>query len=154
MNNNEIVPGRGVHPVAHCAVRAQCTSYVLRMAGAIACIFVIGCGEFHMSASELTVGPSPAVPGDTVVASFFLSLLPIQSHTVIVIIDGEEHMRVTSSEAPAIPVTLELGDAADLISEYGTGEHDVYVMVHAGDEATGTQSVVLQLNASPPEEGL
>lgn len=113
-----------------------------------------GCSDFHMSASELGIGPNPAVPGDDVVASFFLSLIPTQRHTIIVIIDESEHMRVTSSQAPGIPVILELGDAADLISEYGTGAHEVYVMVHAGDEAARTQSVTLQLNASAAGEGL
>lgn len=125
----------------------------LRMAlVAAVAVLAIGCGDFHMTTSDLSLAPNPAVPGDNVVASFLLSLVPTQSHTIIVIIDDSEHMRVTSSQAPPVPVVLELGDAAELISEYGAGEHDVHIVVHAGDEASRTQSVRLQLNASAPGE--
>lgn len=121
---------------------------------AAACVLAIGCSDFHMTTSDLSIAPNPAVPGDNVVASFLLSLVPTQSHTIIVIIGDSEHMRVTSSQPPAVPVVLQLGDAAELISEYGAGEHDVRVVVHAGDEASRTQSVRLQLNASAAGEGL
>lgn len=120
------------------------------LAGALACVVTFGCGDFHMSTSDLDIGPNPAVPGNMVVASFLLSLIPVQNHTIIVIIDDTEHMRVTSSEPPPIPVVLQLGDAGDLITQYGAGEHDVYIMVHAGDESSRTQSVPLQLNPSAP----
>jgi hypothetical protein len=83
-----------------------------------------------------------------VVASFRLRLLPIQSHTIIVLIDTEEHLRVTGDQAPAIPVVLELGDAADLIARYGTGDHTVVIEVRANEanESTRTQSAVIALN--------
>ncbi|HEX6133968.1 MAG TPA: hypothetical protein VFZ24_08390 [Longimicrobiales bacterium] len=107
-------------------------------------------GDFHLSASNLEIGPDPAVPGDTVVATFLLSLIPTQSHTIIVMIDDTEHMRVTSDQAPLIPVILELGAAADLIAQYGTGDHTIYILVNANedDERTRTQSVGFRLNAS------
>ena len=106
------------------------------------------CQEFHLSTSNLEIGPSPAIPGDMVVASFRLRLLPIQSHTMIVFIDSEEHLRVTSDQAPAFPVVLELGDAADLIARYGTGDHFVFIEVHANEdnESTRTQSAAFELN--------
>lgn len=111
-----------------------------------------GCGEFHFSARELTISPDPAVPGDDVTATFFLTLIPAQSHTIIVIIDDTEHIRVSSSDAPSIPVIIELGDAADLIGLYGTGDHRAHVVVHANDDATRTQSVAFRLNEPSPGE--
>jgi hypothetical protein len=126
--------------------------HVWPIVGAFAFILAIaGCEDFHMSASDLAISPSPAVPGDAVTATFLLSLLPTQRHTIIVIIDETEHMRVTSSEAPSIPVVLQLGDAADLIEAYGTGEHDAYIIVHANDDASRTQSARFELNAGTGE---
>jgi hypothetical protein len=113
---------------------------------------LMGCGgDFHLSASTLDIGPNPAMSGDMVVASFLMSLLPTQNHTIVVIIDDEEHLRVESNEPPAIPVVIQLGDAADLIATYGLGDHEVYIQVHARDEAARTQSVVLQLTEPEAE---
>jgi len=119
------------------------------VAGILAAILAAtACNEFHLSTSNLEIGPTPAIPGDMVVASFRLRLLPIQSHTIIVFIDTEEHLRVTSSQAPAFPVVLELGDAADLIARYGTGDHAVFIEVHANEanESTRTQSAIISLS--------
>lgn len=134
------------------AVRMRGRRRVRTVGLAATCLLAIGCSDFHMTSSDLTITPNPAVPGDNVVASFLLSLVPTQSHTIIVIIDDSEHMRVTSSQPPPVPVVLQLGDAAGLISEYGAGEHDVHVVVHASDEAARTQSVRLQLNTSATGE--
>lgn len=107
-------------------------------------------GDFHLAASSLDIGPNPAVPGDMMVASFLMSLIPTQNYTVIFIIDDEEHLRFESNEPPAIPVVIPLGDAADLIDTYGLGEHAAYVQVHARDDAARTQSVLFQLNEVEP----
>lgn len=112
---------------------------------------LMGCGgDFHLSTSNLDVGPNPAVPGDMMVASFLMSLIPTENHTIIVIIDDAEHLRLESNEPPPIPVVIQLGDAADLIDTYGLGEHEMYVQVHARDEAARTQSVLFQLNEAVP----
>jgi hypothetical protein len=112
-------------------------------------------GDFHLSASSLDIGPNPAAPGDVVVASFFLTLAPLQRYTVIVLIDGTEHQRETRSDAPPRPYVITLGDAADLISTYGTGVHSVRIEVRAEEEGetTRTQSVNLELREAVPEEG-
>jgi len=113
---------------------------------------LMGCGgDFHLSTSNLDIGPNPAVPGEMVVASFLMSLIPTENHTIVVIIDDEEHLRLESNEPPPIPVVIQLGDAADLIATYGLGDHDVYIQVHARDEAARTQSVVLQLSVAEVE---
>jgi hypothetical protein len=113
---------------------------------------LMGCGgDFHLSASTLDIGPNPAVSGEIVVASFFMNLIPTQNHTIVVIIDDAEHLRLESNDPPPIPVVIQLGNAADLIATYGLGDHEVYVQVHARDEAARTQSVVLQLTEAEAE---
>jgi hypothetical protein len=113
---------------------------------------VTACGEFHLSTSNLQIGPDPAVPGDMVVALFVLRLVPTQRHTIVLMIDNTEHLRLTSDEAPANPVILDLGDAADLIAKYGVGAHSAFVEVHAheANETTRTQSASFQLNEATP----
>jgi hypothetical protein len=110
------------------------------------------CSEFHLSAGSLDIGPDPAVPGDQVVATFLVSLLPTQPHTVIFLIDDKEHFRATSNEAPPIPYVIQLGDAADLIAEYGTGTHNARVEVRAEEENENarTQSVTFTLQSAAP----
>lgn len=117
-----------------------------------ALLAIAGCNNFHISTSDLAISPNPAAPGDAVVASFILNLVPQQSHTVIVVIDDTEHLRVTSSDDTRAPITIQLGDAADLIAQYGTGEHAAYVRVIANesDEATRTQAVGFELREDVP----
>jgi hypothetical protein len=118
----------------------------------VAMLAFAACKDFHLSASNLDIGPDPAVPGDIVVASFFLGLVPVQRHTVIVMIDNEEHLRVTSNEAPPIPYEITLGDAADLIAEYGVGTHSVFIIVRAEEkgETARTRSVGFELQQPAP----
>lgn len=111
-----------------------------------------GCREaVTLTATNFDVQPNPAFPGDQVEVRFVLTLVPLQSHTMIVFIGDAEHMRVTREQRPSIPVRLDLGDAADLIDEYGVGNHPVSVEIHANhaDRAIETQSEVLELRESP-----
>lgn len=109
-------------------------------------------GSFHLSASGLQIGPNPAVPGDVVVASAFLIVNPLQRHTIILTVDGAEHFRVTSDEAPAIPYVITLGDAADLITTYGPGTHSARVEVRAEEEGetARTQAAGFELREAAP----
>lgn len=126
---------------------------VWKRIGAFAFILLVtGCTDLHLSARELVISPNPAVPGEAVTATFVLSLIPVQAHTIIVVIDDIEHLRETSSDAPDIPVVLDLGDAADLIAEYGTGAHAARIIVHVDDEVTRTRSVNFELNESTLQE--
>ena len=118
-----------------------------------AAIFAIaGCNNFHISTSDMVISPNPAVPGDAVVATFVLNLIPQQSHTMIVVIDDTEYLRLTSTDDTRAPITIQLGDAADLIAQYGVGEHAAYVRVIANesDEATRTQAVGFELREDVP----
>jgi hypothetical protein len=127
-------------------------SFALTLAGALG---MGGCEEFHLSTSALQIVPNPAVPGDLVAAAFVLRLIPMQRHTMIVVIDGAEHLRVTRDDLTEIPVVLELGDAADLIATYGTGAHTAYIEVRAleANEKTRTRSASFQLNPAASREG-
>lgn len=122
------------------------------LAGMLAIAACSELGSFHLSASGLQIGPNPAVPGDVVVASVFLVVNPLQRHTIILRIDDVEHFRATSSEAPAIPYVITLGDAADLIATYGTGTHLARVEVRAEEdnETARTQSAGFELRETAP----
>lgn len=112
-----------------------------------------GCGrDLFLSTSNLEIGPNPAQPGDMVVASFVLTLVPTQPHTITVYIDDTEHLRVTSNEAPPVPLLVQLGEAADLIAAYGTGVHAAYIEVHVSEEnqTTRTQSASFELQDAAP----
>lgn len=123
-------------------------------AGAFAAVLAItACfDDFHLSASNLEIGPNPAVPGDVVVASFVVVLSPTQRHTIQLIIDSAEHVAVTSTERPPIPYVLTLGDAADLISAYGEGTHSARIVVRAedADRTARTQSFSFELRQATP----
>lgn len=120
---------------------------------AAALLSAAGCdSDFVLSASNLQIGPNPARPGDQVVASFIVTLVPTQPHTILVMIDGAEHLRVSSDEAPAVPTLLDLGDAGDLIETYGSGEHAAHVEVHLTErgEVARSQSAIFELRNEGP----
>ena len=106
---------------------------------------------FHISASNLQIGPNPAVPGDEVVATFFYDVAPLMRHTIIFSINDQEHLRFDSTELPSRPYVLSLGDAADLITEYGTGTHSarIEIRVDEKNESAKTQSFSFELRAAP-----
>lgn len=125
----------------------------LGMLGALAVLAMVSCSSgSHLSASNLQIGPNPAGPGDVVMASVDILVSPVQRHTIILTIDGSEHFRATSSEAPERPFVINLGDAADLIASYGTGVHAARVEVRAEEssERARTQSAGFELRASTP----
>ena len=127
-------------------------SKAVRAGAFAAALAMAACKEFHLSASNLEIGPNPAVPGDVVVASFVVTLAPLQRHTIRVIIDSTEHVAVTSTERPPIPYVLTLGDAADLISAYGEGTHSAHIVVRAedADRTARTQSFSFELRQAAP----
>lgn len=103
--------------------------------------------DFLLSARNLDIGPDPAQPGDQMVATFFVEMIPVQPHTYILLIDGEEHLRVEGEEPPEFPVTIELGDASDLIDAHGTGEHVAQVQVRLDESGrtARTETIAFEL---------
>lgn len=124
------------------------------IAGALGILLAgAGCGgDLVLSTSNLEIFPNPARPGDMVVASFILTLIPTQRHTIVVYVDDTEYLRVTSADPPDAPMLLDIGDAADLIAAYGTGSHSAYVQVLLDDrdEAARTQSAGFELQETAP----
>lgn len=132
-------------------IRGSLSVAVLTAAVAVA---VAGCREFHLSVGSLDLGPNPASPGQTVIASFVLNLVPAQRHTIRVFIDDTEHSLETRTGLPPVPVTIEIGEAGDLIAEYGEGMHVVYIEIEADDRGrtARTRPTGLELRASTGEE--
>lgn len=128
-----------------------------RTLGVAAILLAIGAGacgnDLLLSVYDLDVGPSPAQPGDLVRATFRVDLIPFQSQAYVVRIDGEEHVRVTAEGRPAEPVVIELGDAADLIADYGLGAHAVQVEVHALEDGETARSNITALELVVTEAG-
>lgn len=124
---------------------------VLRGAALVICACA-DLGSFHLSASGLDIGPDPAMPGDQVTATFVVRLAPVQGHTIVLMIDGKEHLRLTSDKEPPALSVVVLGDAADLISDYGLGVHfaRVDVSVDDADKSARTQSVSFALTEATP----
>lgn len=128
-------------------------SKALRAFVAVGLVAIGACfSDLHLSASNLEIGPNPAVPGDLVVASVLVIVNPLQRHTIILTIDGAEHFRATSNEAPALPFLITLGDAADLIATYGPGTHSARVEVRAeeANEVARTQTASFELSQAAP----
>ncbi|MFW6331529.1 MAG: hypothetical protein ACOC3J_07375 [Gemmatimonadota bacterium] len=118
-----------------------------------ALIAVAGCdSDLIVSAYNLDIGPTPARPGDMVVASFHVNLLPAQEHSITIVVDGEPHLIVTEATPSANPVVLELGDASTLIETYGTGVHvaHVEVLVTREDKTAKSASVAFELLDESP----
>jgi len=133
-------------PTRGCAVRppsrkvgAYRTGWSTTVA-AVAMLAIMGCSDLHLSTSNLQIAPNPAGPGDMVVASFVLSLVPLQQYTIVVLIDDTEYLRVTTSEQPALPVVIQLGDADALIARYGAGAHFARIEVRADEDNEVTRT--------------
>lgn len=92
------------------------------------------CGpDLLLGVSNLQIAPDPAQPGDSVRFSFRLTLLPAHEYTVIAYINETEHTRVTGVGAFDGVIVVEMGDAADLITQYGTGVHEASIAVRLDD---------------------
>lgn len=85
--------------------------------------------------------------------SFTLTVIPEQGCTVIALIDGTERTRARRFEAVDGPFVIDVGDAGDLISQYGLGMHLGAVEVRLDDQsrtATANRTFVLQEPSPPP----
>lgn len=111
------------------------------------------CGpDTLLAALDLTIYPNPAQAGDSVTFAFHLTVVPAQTYSVIVLIDGGEHLRGTRSEAVDGPFVVNVGAAADLISRYGLGTHigEVEVRLHDENRRVGTAARTFDLQAPAP----
>ena len=121
---------------------------------ALATLFAVtACfSDLQLSAFNLEVGPSPAEPGDVMVATVELIVNPLQRHTIILTIDDVEHFRETRTEAPDRPYIITLGDAAGLLATYGPGMHLARIELRAEEdnEHARTQAAAFELREAAP----
>jgi hypothetical protein len=113
-----------------------------------------GCApDLLLSASNLEITPNPAQAGQAVTFTFTLTVIPGQGFTIIVLIDGTEHSRLTRFEAVEDRlIVVDLGDAAALISRYGLGTHigGIEVRLHDQNRTAGTATKMFELQNAPP----
>jgi hypothetical protein len=104
-----------------------------------------------LSAGNLEITPNPAQPGQVVSFSFTLTVVPAQVYSVIVLIDGAEHSRLTRSDAVDGPAVVAVADAAELISRYGAGVHTgaIEVRLHDQNRTAGTAARTFELQNAP-----
>jgi hypothetical protein len=107
-------------------------------------------GDFHMSASNLIVEPNPAHEGDVLTATFLLTILPAQQHTMVVIINGTEWTRVVEHGPPAVPTVIQVGAASDLLERYGPGDHQMYVTIDAHSNDGRSRTEMVEFTLAPP----
>jgi hypothetical protein len=110
------------------------------------------CGpDLRLAATDLEISPNPAQAGDAVSFSFTLTVIPEQGYTVIALIDGTERTRVSGFESVDGPFVIDVGDAGDLISQYGLGTHLGAVEVRLQDQSrTATANRTFVLREPPP----
>jgi hypothetical protein len=93
-------------------------------------VATVGCNtELTLNAEALEVVPSSAQPGDEVVFEFFLTVIPARTIRLSALVDGSTYRMETLTLNVNGPFEWIMGDAADLIAEYGTGVHSSEVVV-------------------------
>ena len=126
----------------------------LACAGAFV-LAVSACGEFHLSVRNLQISPDTAMPGDSVIFLFDLTVAPAQQFTLTVLIDGATHASEEHSELVDAPLTITVGEAGNLITQYGTGQHEGAIEVRLRDgERTATARRTFVLAETPPPPSL
>ncbi len=103
------------------------------------CAVMGGCkiGEDKaFSIGVLFISPNPAQQGDVVTFTFDLIVIPERSFTVTAFIDDMAHTSQTFQQRQNGLFDFEVGDAGDLIAQYGLGTHTgrVEVLIAPDDE--------------------
>ncbi len=111
-----------------------------------------GCTELLFSARDLEVVPNPAEPGQQVSFVFAMTLVPSHPFTATAFIDGQPHLSESGEGVVESLIEMQIGDAADLIAQYGTGQHTARVLVQLDDDSqsAGTQEIVFELQEASP----
>jgi hypothetical protein len=105
----------------------------------------------QLAAVDLQISPNPAQPGEAVTFSFRLTVIPAQAYTVVALVDGTEHIQTDGFAAVDGPVSVEMGDASDLITRYGLGMHVGAVEVRLEDRnRTTSANRTFELQEAPP----
>jgi hypothetical protein len=124
----------------------------LGWAGAVVLGFAACTHDFQVSARNLQISPDTALPGDSVTFAFDLIVVPAQEFTINVLIDGTTDTSETRVELAQGPYVFNVGDAGDLILQYGSGTHEGAIEVRlkdGGRTATASRTFVLEETAPP-----
>jgi hypothetical protein len=107
--------------------------------------------EGFFAVGNLEVVPNPAQQGDVVTFVFNLIVVPERSFTVMASIDDTSHSNQTFRERRDGPFEYTVGDAADLIEQYGLGTHTAAVQVRLNEtsDVIGAQSAEFELQSAP-----
>jgi hypothetical protein len=112
----------------------------------------VGCvDDLLLSLRNLEIAPNPAQPGQPV--SFVVDLVVIPEHnfTITALIDDEVHTSETRQALFDGLFEFEMGDAADMIAQYGVGLHlgQVRIRLNDGGQTSQTQQVQFELQDTP-----
>lgn len=102
---------------------------------AVGAVLFCACGDtLAFGVRDLEVTPDPAQPGQAVTFAFMLTIVPAHAYTITAWIDDQVHATVTGAEVVDGPFAMPVGDAADLIAQYGPGEHAARITVELTDD--------------------
>lgn len=107
------------------------------LAALIAMVVGAGCkvgDDVAYSVGVLDIVPNPAQQGDVVSFNFNLVVVPERNFTLTAFIDDTEHASQARQEQYAGPFEFVIGDAADLIAEYGVGTHSARVVLRIQED--------------------
>ena len=125
-------------------LRTRRVSRVLAITVGIVAIVMSGCvGDLILSTSNLQVNPNPAVPGQTVVFTFILTVVPEHSFRVVALVDDLEHTSKDYATTLSGPFDFVVGTADELIAQYGVGEHTARVEIRLLDQDNVARSAAV-----------
>lgn len=116
---------------------------------------LLGCGltsDVTIEAFNLQVVPSPAQEGDLVSFNLTLTVIANGDVTLTASIDDQVHATTAAPRLFSGVYTWEIGDAGDLIDEYGLGDHTARIRVHdpASDRTATSELVTFTLVEAVP----
>jgi hypothetical protein len=122
------------------------------MLGVFAILTGLSCGgDLVLAVGSLTVAPNPAVPGQPVVLTFRVTVIPEHNFEIAALIDDVEHVKRTYMASINGLLDFTIGDAEDLISAFGVGNHTARVEVRFLDSShiARGRPVSFELAAAP-----
>lgn len=105
----------------------------------VSILLAAGCnigGDKAFEVGTLQVVPNPAQAGDVVSFNFFLLMVPERSFTVTALIDNTVHGSQALRQLYDGSFEFLVGDAEDLITQYGLGSHEGRIEVTITGEST------------------
>jgi len=107
-----------------------------------------GCSEgMQLDIFDLEVKPNPAQAGEDIAFEFFLIVMPARSIRLSAVVDGVTYAMETRSFNVNARFEWPLGDAVDMIAEYGAGTHTAQVLLLDIEEGVqlGSEQVTFEL---------